>query len=112
VGAVLGERGRLKNLSSTALRHGRSLRLRLEMRNDVRELVWTVFPNQKLFHCLLSADSLRSLHLNRLRVERVEPSRREPPAADSKAARTFALRPLLWDQALHGARSGCPKACT
>jgi len=88
---------------AAALRHGRSLRL--EMRHDARELVWTVFPNQKLFHCQLSADSLRSLHLNRLRVERVEPSRREPPAADSKAAHTFELRPLLWDLALHGARS-------
>jgi len=71
-----------------------------------------VFPNHKLFHCQLSADSLRSLHLNRLRVEWVEPSRREPPAADSRAAHTFELRPLLWDLTPHGARSGCSTACT
>jgi hypothetical protein len=88
---------------AAALRHGRSLRV--ELRHECRELVWTVFPHQKLFHCLLSADGLRRLHLNRLHVERIEPARREPPAVDAKAAHTFALRPLLWDLALHGARS-------
>ena len=88
---------------AASLRHGRSLRL--EMRHEARELVWTLFPNQQLFHCPLSADSRGHLHLNRLHVERVEPARREPPAADAKAAHHFALRPLLWNLALNGARS-------
>lgn len=85
---------------AAALRHGRSLRL--ELQYESRELVWTVFPAHKLFHCLLAPGSLR---LNRLRVERVEPARREPPAADAKAPNTFALHPLLWELALSGARS-------
>ena len=87
---------------AAALRHGRSLRV--EMRHDAREVVWTVFPNQKLFHCQLSADSRRRLHLRRLRVERVEPARREPPAPDAKTPHIFSLRPMLWDLALHGSR--------
>ena len=87
---------------AAALRHGRSLRL--EMRHESREMVWTLFPNQKVFHCLLTAESRSRLHLNRLHVERVEPARREPPAADAKAAHHFALRPLLWNLALNGAR--------
>lgn len=88
---------------AAALRHGRSLRV--EMRHDDREVVWTVFPRQKLFHCLLSADHRRHLHLGRLRVERVEPSRREPPAQDARTPHTFALVPMLWDLALNGSRS-------
>jgi hypothetical protein len=87
---------------AAALRHGRSLRV--EMHHDTREVVWTVFPHQKLVHCMLSADSRRRLNLRRLRVERVEPARREPPAPDAKAPHTFSLRPLLWDLALHGSR--------
>ena len=93
----------LLEVLAAALRHGRSLRV--ELRHEARELVWTVFPRQLLYHCVLSADSRRRLHLNRLNVERVEPARREPPAADAKATHHFALRPLLWDLALHGARS-------
>ena len=85
-----------------ALRHGRSLRV--EMRHDAREVVWTVFPNQNVFHCALSADHLSRLHLRRLQVERVEPARREPPAADARTPHTFALRPWLWDLALNGSR--------
>lgn len=88
---------------AAALRHGRSLRV--EMRHDASEVVWTVFPNQNLFHCPFSADQLSRLHLRRLQVERVEPARREPPALAAKATHTFALRPLLWDLALHGSRS-------
>ncbi len=93
----------LLEVMAAALRHGRSLRV--VMQHESRELVWTLFPNQKLFHCLLSADSRARLPLNRLRVDRVEPAGREPPAPDAKAAHHFALRPLLWDLALHGARS-------
>jgi len=87
---------------AAALRHGRSLRV--VMRHDAREVVWTVFPTQNLLHCPLSADQLRRLQLRRLQVERVEPARRGPPAPDAKTPHTFALRPLLWDLALHGSR--------
>lgn len=88
---------------AAALRHG--LSLRLDLQHDSRELVWTVFPAQKLFHCLLPAEGLRRLRLNCLRVERVEPARHEPPADDAQAPHTHALRPMLWGLALNGARS-------
>jgi hypothetical protein len=63
---------------AAALRHGRSLCLLLE--HDSRQLLLTVFPNQKLVHCSLTADGWKRLPLTRLHVERVEPARREPPA--------------------------------
>ena len=93
----------LLEVMAAALRHGRSLRLELE--HESREVVMTVFPLQRLLHCPISADSLRRLHLFRLRVERVEPARREPPAADATAPQTVPLGPLLWRLALHGSRS-------
>jgi hypothetical protein len=88
---------------AAALRHGRSLRV--EMSHDAREVVWTVFPNQKLFHCLLPARDRRRLSLSRLQVERVEPSRREPPAHEARTPHIFALAPMLWGLALNGSRS-------
>jgi len=88
---------------AAALRHGRSLRL--DLQHESHELVWTVFPAQKLFHCLLPAEGLRHLSLSRLRVERVEPARHEPPADDAQVPHTHALRPMLWGLALNGSRS-------
>jgi len=88
---------------AAALRHGRSLQLNLQL--ESQELVWTVFPAQKLFHCLLPAEGVRRLSLSRLRVERVEPARHEPPDADAQMPHTHALRPMLWGLALNGARS-------
>lgn len=88
---------------AAALRHGRSLRLELE--HESRAVVVTVFPTQKLLHCAISADSLRRLHLARLRVERVEPARREPPPPGTRTPQTPPLAPFLWRLALHGSRS-------
>jgi len=87
---------------AAALRHGRSLRV--DMRHDALEVVWTVFPRQKLVHCTLPADSRRRLHVGRLRVERVDVARREPAAHGARTPHTFALVPVLWDLALSGSR--------
>lgn len=89
---------------AAALRHGRSLCLVLE--HDSRQLLLTVFPNQKLVHCSLTAEAWKRIPLARLHVERVEPARREPPAADARmTSHHFALEPVLWALALNGSRS-------
>lgn len=89
---------------AAALRHGRSLCMVLE--HDSRQLLLTVFPNQRLVHCSLTADGWKRIPLARLHVERVEPARREPPDADAKvSSHHFALEPVLWDLALKGSRS-------
>jgi hypothetical protein len=89
---------------AAALRHGRSLCAVLEY--DSRQLLLTVFPNQKLVHCTLTADGWKRLPLASLKVERVEPARREPPTAQAgTSAHHFELEPVLWDLALNGSRS-------
>jgi hypothetical protein len=91
-------------VAAAALRHGRSLCVVLE--HDSHQLLLTLFPNQKLVHCSLTADGWKRLPLSRLQVERVEPARREPPAADARmSSHHFALEPVLWDLALNGSRS-------
>jgi hypothetical protein len=93
---------------AAAVRHGR--RLRLHLQHEGRVLPVTVFPAQRLVHCLLPQDQLFTLPLDGLAVLHVEPApiglpgENGSPATPEMARYFSALGPLMWELALRGAR--------
>lgn len=86
---------------AAALRHGRALRVHLEL--EYRVIPLTVRPLEQRLECPLQLPQLLELRLPDLRVLRVEPAPlfADPPvAADAGGATPLAV--LLWELALRG----------
>jgi len=85
---------------AAALRHGRALRLHLQL--DYRVIPLDVLPASRQLRSTVGLAHLLALRLPELRVLRVEPA----PAPDAAAAgMSEALGPLLWELALRGSRA-------
>ncbi|MDP1899505.1 MAG: hypothetical protein Q8K96_03500 [Rubrivivax sp.] len=94
---------------AAALRHGRDLRVHLQL--NYRVIPLTVWPAERQMHSPLPLNQLLELRLPDLQVLRVEPApqRDEPaPAGQPQPPQTplhlLPLGPLLWELALRGAR--------
>jgi hypothetical protein len=94
---------------AAALRHGRALRVHLQLAYRVVPL--TVWPAERQLHSPLSMVRLLELRLPDLQVLRVEPApqraAQEAPVADGEplpALHVLPLGPLLWELALRGSR--------
>lgn len=92
---------------AACVRHARDVAVHLQWGDKVVPL--TVFPQQRLFHCQLSLDTLLAARLTELEVLYVEPATLRPPGdAEHKlvapAAEHHPLGVLLWELALRGRR--------
>lgn len=106
--ASAGEGLEALEVLAATVRHGRPLLLHLQYR--YRVIPVSVFPAEGSLHCTLPLPQLLGMELGELSVLHVEPAWLRPPDSSDAArvgeARHYAaLRPLLWELALRGARA-------
>jgi hypothetical protein len=92
---------------AASVRHARNLALHLQL--DERVATLTVFPAERLVHCLVPVPELMARRLDSFRVLHVEPAVLRPPGDHERSLvgelhLYYPLGPLSWELALHGAR--------
>ena len=93
---------------AACVRHAKRVTIHLQCGERVVPL--TVFPDERLVHCLMPLKQLLATPLAELRVLHVEPALLQPPGNEESGLvgeprLHFPLAPLLWELAMRGGRS-------